>query len=128
MAAEHFQTPRVAQTLFHICEPDDWRAGQTAGRYDGTAIDRSDGFIHFSDAAQLPGTAERHFTGKVGLIVLEVLHEALAPHLKWEAAPDGTLFPHFYGTLALDWVVGVHKLDLGGDGRHVFPFLDKVID
>lgn len=131
MAAEPVRAPRGAPALFHICRPDDWHAGQAAGHYGGTAIDARDGFIHFSSAAQLPGTAARHFAGTSGLVVLEVLRAALedavtgagARALRWERSPDGALFPHFYGTVALDWVVGLHELELGHDGRHLFPFL-----
>ena len=123
MAVDPHDGPPVPPTLFHICRRQDWQEAADSGRYGGTAVDRRDGFIHFSTAAQLPGTAARHFAGMDGLIVLEVRSAALAPALKWEPAPDGTLFPHHYGAVAASWVVAVHRLECGADGAHRCEFL-----
>ena len=38
-----------------------------AGETLGSAVDRADGYVHFSTEAQLPGTAAKHFAGEAGL-------------------------------------------------------------
>ncbi|HEX4046357.1 MAG TPA: DUF952 domain-containing protein, partial [Elusimicrobiota bacterium] len=39
-------------TIYRIVTEGEWRAAREAGRFDGSAHDRRDGFIHFSTAAQ----------------------------------------------------------------------------
>ena len=47
-----------------------WQAAAAAGRFDGAAIDLTDGYIHFSTAAQAQETARLHFRGQTDLVVL----------------------------------------------------------
>ena len=51
-------------TIYKICRPDEWAAAERAGVFRGSPDDRRDGFIHFSTAAQVPGTAEKYFAGE----------------------------------------------------------------
>ena len=95
-----------------------------AGRYDGSSQDQADGFIHFSTADTVIGSAARHRAGQAGLALIAVEPERLGAALKWEPARGGKLFPHLYGALASDDVKWVRKLPLGDDGRHLFPPLD----
>jgi uncharacterized protein (DUF952 family) len=50
-----------------------------------------------------------------------VQSERLGRQLRWEAACDGGLFPHLYGTWHKSPVVFVQPLPLGPRGRHIFP-------
>ncbi len=83
--------------IYKVCAASEWRAAQAAGAYTGSADDVRDGFIHFSTAAQLPGTLARFFVGKTGLVLVSVGAEGLP--LKWEPARGGDLFPHLYEPL-----------------------------
>ena len=38
-----------ASLIYKILSVADWEAAQRAGRFEGSADDRRDGFIHFSD-------------------------------------------------------------------------------
>ena len=49
------------ELIFKICGREEWRAADEAGVYRGSAVDLSDGFIHFSTAAQTAETAAKHF-------------------------------------------------------------------
>jgi uncharacterized protein (DUF952 family) len=89
--------------------------------YRGSAVDRRDGFIHFSTAAQAAETAARHFAGQHDLLLIAVDADALGARLKWEPSRGGALFPHLYGELPLSAVRRVDPLPLGADGRHQFP-------
>ena len=80
-----------------------------------------DGFIHFSTAGQLIGTAAKHFAGRENLILVGVETESLGDLLKWEASRDDQLFPHLYGSFAVDQACLVEPLPLGDDGLHKFP-------
>lgn len=101
-----------------------WRAAERDGIFRGSAHDARDGFIHFSTAAQVAETAAKHFAGQDDLLLAAVDGAALGPALKWEVSRGGALFPHLYGELALNLVVGVVPLPLGPDGRHRIPPLD----
>jgi uncharacterized protein (DUF952 family) len=113
----------VASTIYKICPAAEWRAAREAGRYDGAKVDRSDGYIHFSTAAQVAETAAKHFAGAGDLVLVAVDAAALDGALKWEPSRGGDLFPHLYAALPLAAVRWTKPLPLGADGRHVFPEL-----
>jgi uncharacterized protein (DUF952 family) len=113
----------VATLIYKICDSTLWRKAELAGSFGGAPIDASDGFIHFSTAAQVVETAARHFAGADDLVLVAVDAPALGAALRWEPSRGGDLFPHLYAALPLAAVVWVKPLPLGADGRHVFPEL-----
>ena len=102
--------------IYKILPRADWTAAHEAGRFEGSAVDRQDGFIHFSTAAQAQETARRHFAGQAGLVVLEVEADDLGEALRWEPSRGGELFPHLYGPLEARHVRYVTSAPLGEDG------------
>ena len=111
----------MSQPIYKICPQALWREAERAGRFDGAPVDLADGFIHFSNAAQLRETAARHFSGARDLLLIAVDAEAVSAHLRWEPSRGGALFPHLYGSLPMSAVREVVPLPLGPDGNHVFP-------
>ena len=111
----------MSELIYHMCRHDEWQAAQVNGAYSGSSQDVADGFIHFSTAAQVRGSAAKHRAGQTGLILLGVDPHALGAALKWEPSRGGQLFPHLYGPLPVTAVVHADPLDLGPDGVHVFP-------
>lgn len=107
--------------VYKISPDTAWHEARTAGTYHGSVDDRRDGFIHFSTAAQAPGTAAKFFAGQGGLVVAAIDVEAAGPALKWEPSRGGMLFPHLYGPLDMTCVVWTKPLPLGDDGTHKFP-------
>ena len=110
--------------IYKICPRALWQEAERDGIFRGAPVDRADGYIHFSTAAQVRETAVRYFAVQDDLLLVAVDAAALGPALKWEPSRGGALFPHLYGTLALDAVRWVEDLPLGPDG-HVFPKLDR---
>lgn len=106
--------------IFKIVGAEEWRAAEAAGVFVGAAVDRADGYIHFSTAAQACETAAKWFAGRDDLVLAAVDSDALGDALRWEPSRGGALFPHLYGLLALDAVVWTRPLPLGEDGRHRF--------
>jgi uncharacterized protein (DUF952 family) len=102
--------------IYKILSRAEWQAAQAAGRFEGSAVDLQDGFIHFSTAAQAAETARRHFAGQAGLVVLEVEADDLGAALRWEPSRGGDLFPHLYGPLGTARVRNVTEAPLGEDG------------
>ena len=106
--------------IFHICARDDWDASVARGLYEGSADDTRDGFIHFSDAAQVVESAARHRAGQPGLVLVSIAAAELGDALKWEASRGGALFPHLYGAFNPHLAHRVDDLPLDDDGRHIF--------
>jgi len=107
--------------IFKICPALLWREAESAGVFRGSELDRRDGFIHFSSAAQAVETAAKHFAGQSDLLLLHVDADALGEKLKWEPSRGSALFPHLYSDLAVTAVTKAEPLLLGADGNHKFP-------
>ena len=91
-------------TIYKICERALWEAAEAERVFVGSSADTRDGFILFSTAAQLAGTAAKHFAGLKDLILVAVDADALGGELKWETSRGGELFPHLYAVLPLSAV------------------------
>ena len=72
----------MIHTIYKICSVAEWREAENAGAYSGSAVDRRDGFIHFSTAEQVRETAARHFAGQPDLVLVSVDPAKLGPRLK----------------------------------------------
>lgn len=116
--------PAMDATIYKICPEPLWREAEAAGRFDGAQIDRADGYIHFSNAAQAVETAAKHFAGQSGLLLVAVDAPLLGEALRYEVSRGSALFPHLYAPLPLAAVKWVKPLPLGADGRHIFPPMD----
>ena len=92
-----------------------------ADAFAGAAIDRADGYIHLSTAAQVGETADRHFAGQDDLAIVAVDLDALGEAVRWEPSRGGQLFPHLYGRLTLDVVVAYGPLERDADGAVALP-------
>jgi uncharacterized protein (DUF952 family) len=114
----------MVRVVYKICPTPLWRGAERAAVFAGSDVDRRDGFIHFSTAAQVVETARKHFAGQHDLLLVRVDAERLGNRLKWEPSRRGALFPHLYGDLDLAAVTRVEPLPLGADGLHVFPALE----
>lgn len=106
--------------IYKILTTDQWADLQRLGETAGAPVDVADGFVHFSNAAQVQETAAKHFGGQGGLWLLSVDSSALGGTLKWELSRGGDLFPHLYAALRVADVVRTVPLSLGPTG-HVFP-------
>ena len=106
--------------IYKIMSRQEWETAQATGLYEGSGVDRRDGFIHLSASHQVRATARKHFSGIDDLLLVSVAEEALGQSLKWEVSRGGDLFPHIYGALLLSAVSEVTPLPLV-DGVHHFP-------
>jgi uncharacterized protein (DUF952 family) len=111
----------MAEPIYKVMTEAAFEASWRQGRFDGSADDARDGFIHFSAAHQLAATLAKHFTGQEGLVLLAVDPERLGSELKWDASRGGAAFPHLYAPLDLAAVLWAEPLALGNDGVHELP-------
>ena len=112
--------------IYHITTPAAWATAQKSGQIEAESLHR-EGFIHCSRQGQLLAVADRFFPGVRDLLVLGIDEDEVAPWLVNEG-PTGVgdpfadnIFPHVYGPIPVSAVVAVAPLDVGVDGRFVWP-------
>ena len=100
----------MTATAFKIFTADQWDQFKTDGVFHGAPIDVADGYIHMSTADQYAETLTKHFAGQAGLVIAEIDLSGFGEALKWEISRGGALFPHLYGVLSMDAVIGVRNV------------------
>jgi uncharacterized protein (DUF952 family) len=111
----------MVELVYKICPEAALQKARRCGRFDGSADDRRDGFVHLSTGSQVAGTLAKYFAGQRDLVLLAVDPERLGERLLWEKSRGGELFPHRYGPLDLEHVISVRPLTLQDDGSHRLP-------
>ena len=106
--------------IYKIFRRPEWDDLRQNGETIGAPVDLADGYIHFSDAGQLAGTAAKWFAGVADLVLVAVNADQLGADLRWEAARGNALFPHLYRALRMTDVVWNRDLPLGPQG-HILP-------
>jgi uncharacterized protein (DUF952 family) len=104
---------------YKVMTVDEFARMQRDQVFDGSAMDRADGFIHLSTGSQLAETVDRHFHGQPDLMVVAVDLGALGAAVRWEPSRGGVLFPHIHGTLPMAAVLAASPLERGADGAVV---------
>jgi uncharacterized protein (DUF952 family) len=111
----------MAEPIYKIASAQDWAQARTLGYLDGTPVDLVDGYIHFSTAAQLAETLEKHYRGQSGLVLATIDPDLLDEGLRWEPSRGGQLFPHLYARLPMSSVIAERALDALPDGSFELP-------
>ncbi|MFN7621011.1 MAG: DUF952 domain-containing protein [Brevundimonas sp.] len=115
----------MSGVAYKLVDRSEWIAALAAGAYAGSAVDRADGYIHMSTAAQLAETARRHYAGQRELVLVEVDLAPLGAALKWEPSRGGDLFPHLFAPLPASADAPQRGLSVDTDG--VMHFEDGAI-
>jgi uncharacterized protein (DUF952 family) len=97
--------------ILHLTTRSAWEAASASGRYAPPSL-AAEGFIHFSDAAQVARVAAARFAGVPDLVLLCVPVDRLDAPLRYETSDAGAeRFPHLYGPLAVGAVARVVPFD-----------------
>ncbi len=106
--------------IFHLVAPDAWAAAAGTGEYWPDSL-RTEGFVHFSFAEQVAGTANLLYADARALLVQEFDPADLAPELRIEDTHGtGTEFPHVYGPVPTSAALAEYELTRGADGAWRF--------
>ena len=111
----------MTEPVYKICSAAALQEARGRGRFEGSADDARDGFIHLSAGHQVAGTLAKYFAGQRDLVLLAVDPGRLGERLRWEESRGGELFPHLYGPLDLDHVISIEALVLQEDDTHRLP-------
>lgn len=108
----------MASIIYHLVNAQDWLAdGEQFYRPVGLA---AEGFIHFSERAQVEASAARFYTAAPSLLIVKVDVGKLGPALRYESA-DGQSFPHLYGALDREAVIEVQAMERDTSGHYRLP-------
>ena len=107
---DHWAIATVAETA----------TAKNIGTYRSNTLD-SEGFIHCSTIAQVIGSANRFFKDQTDLVILKIDIDRVTPEIRYEGADANNLFPHIYGELNIDAVIGSIDLESNPDGSFTLP-------
>ena len=108
--------------IYHIATAADWARALRDGRYTTSTRGRTlaeEGFIHASTAGQVAAVANAFYRGVFDLVVLVIDPDRVVPSIRYELVA-GSSYPHIYGPLNTDAVVGTRPLEPGPDGEFTF--------
>jgi uncharacterized protein (DUF952 family) len=114
----------VVSVIYHVATAGDWERARREGRYTvstrGVTLDEQ-GFIHASTGGQVAWVANRYYRGVPDLVVLVIDTDRVAAEIRYEEVPGSEApFPHIYGALNTDAVIGTRPLRPGSDGGFTF--------
>ena len=98
------------ENIYHITTSSEWEQAKKDGFYVAASLP-IEGFIHCSEAYQVAGVLERYYKNKTDLVKLVIDTSKLVNKLMYELAPSvNQEFPHIYGSINLDAVIDVVKI------------------
>lgn len=102
--------------IFHLIQKADWDAAVSAGEVRPESL-AEEGFIHCSeDEQQALAVARRLYSGRDGMLLLEVDTELLNAPIKREPSRSGQMYPHIYGPLNVRAVTLVRAMEGDASG------------
>lgn len=109
--------------IYHIADRYDWEKAQEIGEYETPNLERF-GFIHCSTRDQIIKVANFQYEGQKGKELLEIDEELLNSRVEYEKVPGAPFdeeFPHVYGPIETEAVVGTASFEPNEEGRFEFP-------
>lgn len=96
--------------IYHIVLPEAWE-NFAGAEYEAESL-ASEGFIHCSFADQLDAVLKRYYAGREEVTILEIEPTKLESRLVIEPSTGGEEYPHIYGTINRDAIIGTEKRKL----------------
>jgi uncharacterized protein (DUF952 family) len=107
--------------IYHIIPKSIWEVFLAAGSYSPASL-ANEGYIHCSELHQLVAVGNRYFQGQNDLFVISIdKQQVQAPIVYEDSTGAGELFPHIYGSLPLNAVLGVNPFNCDATGLFHLP-------
>lgn len=107
--------------FYHVATRGEWREAREQGSFTPETL-MTDGYIHNCRRDQILWVVERFYAGQIQMVILCIAEERLTAPWREEDLDDlGQTFPHIYGPLNLEAVVGVVPLSPDADGQIRLP-------
>lgn len=106
----------VDNQIYKVLTVEQWEQAKISGSII-TELDKKDGFIHLSTAAQLNATLALYFAKEKTVVLLQIDQSQTHDKLKFESpVPPGnrtSSFPHYYGDLNTNAISKIWNLGRG---------------
>ncbi len=99
--------------IYHVVRPEIWKDFSAKKSYRAASL-TGEGFIHCSFENQLAGVLERYYSGTERLIILKIDSDKLESDLIIEPSTNGENYPHIYGEINRESIVGLEQRDSNG--------------
>ncbi len=111
------QDRTTGRKISHIISKAAWERARAAGIYQPESLVR-EGFIHCSRPEQVVATANRFYRGQRDLLLLIIECDRVTAEVRDDfVAAENQTFPHIWGPLDLDAIVGVVPFVPDADGK-----------
>jgi len=97
--------------IYHVVLPEKWAEVADKSFYAADSL-AAEGFIHCSFAEQLDGVLERYYSGVRRVTILEIDPGKLMAIVVEEQSTNNEIYPHIFGPINIDAVVGVEERDV----------------
>lgn len=97
--------------IYHIVKPEVWEKFKDENEYEAESLN-AEGFIHCSYRNQLPDVLERYYKDAERVFVLHINPYLLAAKLVSEPSTNREVYPHIYGKINRQAIVGVEERHL----------------
>jgi uncharacterized protein (DUF952 family) len=97
--------------IYHIVTPEVWEKFKGEKFYAAESL-ASENFIHCSFAEQIETVLERYYKDAREVLILEIEPEKLTSKLVCEPSTNGEIYPHIYGAISADAIVGIEERKL----------------
>jgi len=101
--------------IYHIVLPEVWEKSEDQNFYEAESL-QTEGFIHCSFAGQLEGVLQRYYKDAEKVLILEIDIERLTSKFVEEPSTNNEVYPHIYGEINRDSIVGIEKRNLNLQG------------
>jgi uncharacterized protein (DUF952 family) len=98
--------------IYHIVLPEVWKQFDGKPSYQAASL-ATEGFIHCSYENQLPAVLRRYYSNADSVVILKLDTAKLRSKLVEEPSTNNEIFPHIYGRINRDAIVGVEEKRLG---------------
>ena len=94
--------------IYHIVLPEVWDRFKERPSYQPESL-ATEGFIHCSYPSQLEAVLKRYYGGVERVLILKIETEKLLSKLVKEPSTNNEMYPHIYGRLNRNAVVGIEE-------------------
>ncbi len=103
--------------IYHIVTPEVWEKFKDETEYEAESL-QTEGFIHCSFAEQLDAVLNRYYKDAEKVLILEIETEKLTSKLVNEPSTNNEIYPHIYGKINKEAIIGIKERKIETTDRH----------
>ena len=100
--------------IYHFVLPEVWAKFVDQPFYQAASL-ATEGFIHCSFENQIEAVLERYFKGAEKVLILHIDTDLLTGEMVIEPSTKDELYPHIYGAINREAIVGIEEKSLRGN-------------